>query len=70
VVEVPSPATVIWRKSSRSGGGECVEVAGAHDYVWVRDSKSALGPILGFARGEWAAFLARVQRGEFDALLG
>lgn len=57
-----------WFKSSRSGGGgDCVEVAwlgGGH--VGVRDSKNPTGPALVFTPGEWDAFTAGVQGGEFD----
>lgn len=61
----PSPTTVSWQKSLASGGGACVEVACAHQHVWVRDSRDCLGPILSFTRKEWAAFLTSVQGGEF-----
>lgn len=49
-----------WFKSSYSGsgGGDCVEVAAAVDAVYVRDSKTADGPLLRVGRGEWAAFVA------------
>ncbi|MFC8526439.1 DUF397 domain-containing protein [Nocardia sp. NPDC057227] len=57
-----------WFKSSRSGGSnECVEVAhldGGH--VGVRDSKNPAGAALVFTPGEWDAFTAGVQGGEFD----
>ena len=43
-----------WRKSSHSGGTECVEVA---DGVQVRDSKDPDGPVLIFTPAEWRAFL-------------
>lgn len=68
MVRVPHPpATACWRKSSASGaGGECVQVARTQDQVWVRDSKSPVGPVLGFTRAGWTAFLSGVQRGEFD----
>jgi hypothetical protein len=46
-----------WRTSSRSGGGDCVEVAFVGDAVWVRDSKDAEGPMLTFSRDAWRAFL-------------
>ncbi|MRH89565.1 DUF397 domain-containing protein [Nocardia sp. SYP-A9097] len=57
-----------WFKSSHSqGGGECVEVAfldgGA---VGVRDSKNPTGPALVFTPGEWSAFTAGVDDGEFN----
>lgn len=49
-----------WFKSSYSGsgGGDCVEVATGADAVYVRDSKTAGGPLLRVGRGEWAAFVA------------
>ncbi|WP_406295051.1 DUF397 domain-containing protein [Embleya sp. NBC_00888] len=56
-----------WRKSSKSGGGNCLEVA-ILDGVLVRDSKqSASDPRLRFAGAQWALFTtltgaARVSR--------
>lgn len=57
-----------WFKSSRSGGSkECVEVAFLDGgRVGVRDSKNPTGPALVFTPGEWEAFTAGVQDGEFD----
>ncbi|MEV4710220.1 DUF397 domain-containing protein [Micromonospora sp. NPDC049374] len=53
-----------WRKSSRSGEGECVEVAddlaGA---VGVRDSKDVGGPVLLFAPAQWRSFVNGVKGG-------
>ncbi|MGI5211549.1 DUF397 domain-containing protein [Plantactinospora sp. CA-290183] len=48
-----------WRKSSRSGEGDCVEVAAdLPDAVGVRDSKDPAGPALLFTSAAWRAFLA------------
>jgi hypothetical protein len=47
-----------WRKSSRSGATNCVEVAFAGPAVAVRDSKNADGPVLIFSTDGWTAFLA------------
>lgn len=60
-----------WFKSSRSGGSQdCVEVAFLDEgMVGVRDSKNPAGPALVFAPGEWDAFTAVVQRGEFNQRL-
>jgi len=57
----------IWRKSSRSGGGEnCVEAARFGDGVLVRDSKNPAGPSLAFTRAEWKRFLASVKASAQD----
>jgi len=58
-----------WRKSSYSGsnGGACVEVASnLPDVIAVRDSKDPDGPRLVFSRGDWRAFLAGLQAGQFS----
>jgi uncharacterized protein DUF397 len=49
-----------WRKSSHSmSNGHCVEVAHFADgHIGVRDSKLSVGPVLRFAPGAWAEFLA------------
>ncbi|WP_405091810.1 DUF397 domain-containing protein [Micromonospora sp. NBC_01392] len=48
----------IWRKSSRSGQSECVEVAGnLVGVVGVRDSKDPTGPVLTFTADAWRAFV-------------
>jgi hypothetical protein len=65
----PDLTGATWFKSSFSGnnGGECVEVAFVPAGVGVRDSKQhGRGPVLLFAQGEWAAFLAGARAGEFD----
>lgn len=62
----PPPDTVPWQKSSFSSGGNCVETAATAERVWVRDTKDRSGPVLGFSRAEWTAFLAGVRAGEFD----
>lgn len=62
---------VRWRKSRRNGGngGNCVEAAPAPaepDAVAVRDSKDPRGPELGFARVQWARFVAGAKKGRYD----
>lgn len=48
-----------WRKSTRSGNGECVEVAdNLPGIVGVRDSKDPTGPVLTFTARAWRAFVA------------
>ncbi|MFI6959306.1 DUF397 domain-containing protein [Nocardia sp. NPDC050408] len=57
-----------WFKASHSSAGsECVEVAFLDgDMVGVRDSKNPTGPALVFTPGEWDAFTAGVNDGEFE----
>jgi hypothetical protein len=59
---------VNWFKSSHSeSGSQCVEVAWLEGgMVGVRDSKNPAGPALMFTPGEWDAFAAGVQNGEFE----
>ncbi|MCX4536036.1 DUF397 domain-containing protein [Streptomyces sp. NBC_00841] len=56
-----------WFKSSYSGsdGGDCVEVAGGRDAVFVRDSKVAGGgPVLRASRGAWGLFVTLASKTE------
>jgi len=55
-----------FRTSSRSSGGECVEVAACVHEVLVRDSKDRGGPVLRFTPAEWKAFVDGARDGEFD----
>jgi hypothetical protein len=58
-----------WRKSRRSTGGNCVELAPLPaGGVAVRDSKRPAGPVLRYTAAEWTAFVAGVKDGEFDGL--
>jgi hypothetical protein len=53
-------AGLVWRKSSRSGGGNndnCVEVAFAEPEVAVRDSKNPRAGVLAFPASAWQRFL-------------
>ncbi|MEU6097658.1 DUF397 domain-containing protein [Streptomyces sp. NPDC047079] len=54
-----------WFKSSYSGaeGGQCVEVAAAHNAVLVRDSKHSAGPVLALEPKAWSAFVEQAARG-------
>ncbi|MEH0937305.1 DUF397 domain-containing protein [Micromonospora psammae] len=52
-----------WRKSTRSGNSECVEVAdNLPDVVAVRDSKDPAGPALTFDPHVWRDFVAFARR--------
>lgn len=64
-------ARAVWRKSTRSGGGNdsnCIEVADLGTAVAVRDSKHPTGPVLIFTPDEWHAFLDGAKDGEFDLM--
>ncbi|MGI8309984.1 DUF397 domain-containing protein [Saccharopolyspora sp. ASAGF58] len=57
-----------WRKSSRSGSQECVEVATNVENVRaIRDSKEPGGAHLRFDPDKFAEFMMNVKRGRFDA---
>lgn len=55
-----------WRRSSRCGGGTCVEVSTSPRGALVRDSKNDRGPILAFGPDDWRAFLAGIRAGDFS----
>jgi predicted secreted Zn-dependent protease len=58
---------LLWRKSTASASGNCVEVAVGGGLIHVRDSKKApAGPALAFTAPEWNAFLTGVRDGEFN----
>jgi hypothetical protein len=58
-------AQAVWRTSTLSGGGNCVEACFLPDKVALRDSKDRHGSVLFFTHSEWAAFIGGVHRGEF-----
>ena len=57
---------VVWRKSSHSEAGSCVEVAHTAELVFVRDSKDRAGRVLRFPHLAWASFLADMRSSLFD----
>ena len=59
-----------WIKASRSGNsGNCVEMRLHDGSVELRDTKhDGEGPVLGFTKDEFAAWLDGAKRGEFDHL--
>lgn len=46
-----------WRTSSKSAGGNCVEVAPHNDHVHVCHSKDPDRPMLTVDRATWRAFI-------------
>jgi Domain of unknown function (DUF397) len=56
-------AEVAWLRSSYCDTNSCVHVALLDDHVAVKDEN---GSVLVFDRIEWAAFLKRARKGEFN----
>ena len=59
---------LVWRKSSLSEAGNCVEVAALGDQVFLRDSKHPNGPILSLSPTQWAGFRLAVLSGRLDLI--
>ncbi|MFD6284942.1 DUF397 domain-containing protein [Streptomyces anthocyanicus] len=57
----------LWRKSSASGTGDCVEVAFIEE-VAVRDSRDPDGVLLEFTAYAWVSFLSGLKG--FDGRVG
>ncbi|GAB1689527.1 DUF397 domain-containing protein [Krasilnikovia sp. M28-CT-15] len=57
-----------WRISSRSLGGNCVEVAPAGSLIAVRHSRRPDAEMILYTRAEFAAFVEGAKAGEFDDL--
>jgi hypothetical protein len=55
-----------WQKSSRSGGGNCVEIAVLDTGIAVRDSKASDAGHLTLLPEVWAAFMTRAKAGRYD----
>ena len=60
----------VWRKSSRSGQVNCVEVAIVPNHAAVRDSKTPESGQLVVGRLPWGAFLVGLKAGRYDRDLG
>lgn len=61
----PDESAIRWRKSTRSGQVDCVEVALSNGGLLVRDSKDPDGVRLRFSRSEWLAFVRAVRDDRF-----
>ncbi|MES9539105.1 MULTISPECIES: DUF397 domain-containing protein [unclassified Actinomadura] len=53
---------VVWRKSSRSGGGNCVEIAFDGDSVLMRDSTDRLSAVLSISSVQWLLLRSSLRR--------
>jgi len=56
---------VSWRRSTASGGGNCLEVAVLGESVAIRSSRNPTHELL-VTSAEWRAFVRGVQAGEFE----
>jgi len=56
-----SPSAPIWRKSSFSEAGNCVEVAIQEELVLIRDSKNPNGGILSISASAWQEFIHAIR---------
>lgn len=59
-------APPVWRKSSKSEYGCCVEVAFGPGTVRLRNSRHPDGPVLEFPAAVWDAFIADVREHRYD----
>ena len=66
MTEPSAGVSSVWKKSSCSVGGGCVEVRRTDSGVQVRDSKNVTGPTLEFTDYEWRSFIGGVRLGEVD----
>jgi hypothetical protein len=55
-----------WRRSTFSGGTNCVEVATAEGAVYIRDSKSPGGQILATSLSSWQVLMNSIRAGELN----
>ncbi|WP_111832435.1 DUF397 domain-containing protein [Actinomadura madurae] len=53
---------MIWRQSSRTGNGDCVEVAFDGASVFVRDSKDRRGAVLVISGEQWLHLRRSIRR--------
>ena len=57
---------IVWRKSTASADGSCVEVAFLGPEVLIRDSQHPHGPMLTVPVAAWIDFLAYVRKPQHD----
>jgi hypothetical protein len=55
------PEVSIWRVSSWSAGGNCIEVANKKSVIHVRDTKNRSRGLLSFPPVAWKEFIRTVQ---------
>jgi hypothetical protein len=57
---------IMWRRSTKSGTGNCVEVAVVGGVVLIRDSANPDGMVLRLPPTTWSDFLADARTRNFD----
>lgn len=57
---------VFWKKSSKSGTSNCVEVRQDGEDILVRNSTRPDGAFVSYTPAEWDAFIEGAKAGEFD----
>jgi hypothetical protein len=57
---------LIWRKSSASGNGGCVEVAFDASEVHVRDTENRQGGFLSVSPSAWSDLVEAIRHGHYD----
>jgi hypothetical protein len=65
---LPGVDQLVWRKSTFSTSGECVEIAGIADTIALRNSNNPERAMLPFERTEVGRWIAAIKAGEFDDL--
>ena len=61
-------SVIVWRKSTASNSGACVEVATVGGTVLIRDSADPHGPLLKVPAPVWSTFTAFTSENNFDNL--
>jgi hypothetical protein len=61
-----SESGIVWRKSTASADGSCVEVAFLGSEVLIRDSQHPQGPMLKVSIAAWIDFLAYARKPQHD----
>ena len=56
---------IVWRRSTKSGSGNCVEVAVVDGSVLIRDSANPNGVVLRLPPAAWSALLVHARSTDF-----
>jgi hypothetical protein len=67
IMNLVNGSELVWLRSTKCVGGECVEVMRLDGAVAVRDSKSPETGELRFDSGAWAHFIQAVRDGQLGS---